>query len=294
MLGRARLQVLRATVLICLLISLGGLVGAIAGFTAGDAAVKGPAIELAVVWCVLWVLAAAFPAITARCFTHWQITGLVLAAANIATGALTGGIASPILGVCMYVGWLTSVVASARAAIVMSLLVTASIVSGYLLAGASPRDIVAGPDRYTAVSSAVLPVITGLVGALLASVTNGTFSRIPEILAGLRQGVAATSPALTALIARRPILELPASAPGTSQPEPATLTPLTTAEREVVRQLAGGHTPQEIALLRGVKESTIRSQLKSAKKKTGAHTLPHLVVIALQEGGMSAATPVDP
>ena len=285
---------LRATVLICLLISLGGLVGAIAGFTAGGAAVEGPAVELAAVWCALWSLAAAFPAITARCFTHWQVTVLVLVVANAATVAVTGGIASPILGVCMYIGWITSVVASARAAISISLFVTASIAAGYVLAGASPHEIVAGADRYTAVSSAVLPVLTGLVGALLASVTNRTFSRVPEILAGLRHGEVATTPALTALTARRPILELPASAQGTSQPEPVAVAPLTKTEREVVWQLADGHTPQEIALLRGVKESTIRSQLKSAKKKTGAHTLPHLVVIALEKVEMSAATPVDP
>jgi DNA-binding CsgD family transcriptional regulator len=281
-LGRARLHVLRATVVICLLISLGGLVGAVAGFTAGGAAVEGPAIELAAAWCALWLLAAAFPAITARCFTHWQITGLVLVVANTATVTLTAGIASPILGMCMYIGWITSVVASARAAIGISLLVTMSVVAGYLLAGDTPHDIVAGPDRYTAVCSAVLSVLTGLVGALLASVTNRTFSRVPEILAGLRHGAAATTPALTALISR-PIPELPERAAALRDPATATVAPLTTAEREVVRQLADGHTPQEIALQRGVKESTIRSQLKSAKKKTGARTLPHLVVIALAD-----------
>jgi DNA-binding CsgD family transcriptional regulator len=280
-LGRARLQVLRATVVICLLISVIGIIGSIAGFTA-DGTLTGPATQLTLAWSVLWAIAAAFPAITAACFTRWSMTVGALAGANAMTAAVTGGISSPALGVCMYVGWLASVVVSARVALVTSMVIAASTITGYLLAGESFHDIFIGPDRYTAVSNAALPVLTGLVGALLASVTNSTFSQLPMTVAELRRGAPASSPAMTALFAERPLAELPRTAPSLPAFEPAAA-PLTSTERAVVQQLAEGHSPQEIAQLREVKESTIRSHLKSAKQKTGARTLAHLVVLAWED-----------
>ena len=51
---------------------------------------------------------------------------------------------------------------------------------------------------------------------------------------------------------------------------------LTEAEAEVVRLLASGLAPKQIAHMRGVALSTVRSQLKRAKRKTGARTLAEL------------------
>jgi DNA-binding CsgD family transcriptional regulator len=269
----ARLRVLRATVLICLLISVGNLVGAFAGFTAsGD--VIGPAPALGAAWCILWALAARFPSLTARQFAACRRTALVLAAANALTVGVTGGIESPLLAVCMYVGWIASVVVRLRAALAVSVAIAVSVLAGYLLAGASISDIFTGPHRYDAVTNAALPVITGSIGVLLAFVTNTTFGRLGPTLAGLRTGELATSPALTALFAGRPVLELPVTS--TAHQEPAARVGLTAAEAEVVRLLASGFTPKQIAHLRGVALSTVRSQLKRAKQKTGAGTLAEL------------------
>jgi DNA-binding CsgD family transcriptional regulator len=280
-LDRARLQVLRATVLIGLLIALGNLVGSIVGFTASGE-VTGPATELAAAWCVLWALAAGFPAITARCFTSWRPTMLALAAGNAATVAVSGGIDSPLAAVCMYVGWIASVVVPARTAIVMSLVITGSIVAGYVLAGASVAAILTGQYRYSAVTNTMLPVLTGLVGVLLATVTNGIFSGLGNTIHELRHGATATTPALTALFAGRPVLGLVAAQSGDA-PKPTPSARLTSTEREVVALLADGLVPKEIALARAVELSTIRSQIKSAKKKTGARTLPQLVAIVWNE-----------
>jgi hypothetical protein len=137
-LDRARLQVLRWTLGICLLIACGNLVGAIAGFTDSGNRVVGHATTLAAAWCGLWILAIGFPRVTARCFARWRITALVFAVTNAATVAVTNGMDSPLLSVCMYAGWVTSVVTTARAAIVMSVGVAASVLVGYVLAGAFP------------------------------------------------------------------------------------------------------------------------------------------------------------
>lgn len=276
-LGVARLRVLRVTVLICLLISLGNLIGAFAGFTASGR-VAGPAEAVGAAWCVLWALAAAFPSGTARFFANWHQTALVIASANALTVAVTGGIDSPLLAVCMYVGWIGSVVIPARAALALSLAITGSLFAGYLVAGDTVADIFGGPYRYGAVTNAVLPLFTGIVGVLLASVANTIFNRLASTLEGLRSGMPATTPGLTALLAGRPVLELPATSSGGNASSAASR--LTAAEHEVVRLLALGHTPQQIAWVRGVALSTVRSQIRSAKKKTSARTLAQLALWA--------------
>lgn len=274
-LGRARLQVLRATSLIAFLIAGGTLVGSIADFTPSGR-VRDPATPLAVLWCALWALAAIFPSISARWLVHWRTTGLGLALATAATVAVTGGIESPLMAVSMYGGWVASVVVRGGAALAVSLLISASVFAGYLLAGNAVADVLTGPYRYGAVSSAVLPIFTGLVGVLLATVANTIFSRLVSTLEGLRAGMPATTPGLTALLAGRPVLELAAASP--KRHGTAASMRLTEAEREVVRLLAAGHTPQQIAQLRDVEESTVRSQIKTAKRKTGARTLAQLAL----------------
>jgi DNA-binding CsgD family transcriptional regulator len=53
--------------------------------------------------------------------------------------------------------------------------------------------------------------------------------------------------------------------------------PLTDAQREIVWLLAEGHRPKEIAWMRDVQISTVRSQIKAAKKKTSARTIEELI-----------------
>jgi DNA-binding CsgD family transcriptional regulator len=274
MIDRARLRVLRITVLICLLIALSNVVGSLAGFTASGT-VTGPATTLAVAWCTLWTMAAVFSRVTARCLQSWRTTAATLAAANAATIALTGGVNSPDLAVCMYVGWVASVVLRARAALVMSLTIGASVVAGYLLAGASITEVLAEPHRQAAVTGALLPVVTGIVGVLLAGVANTIFSRLGETLEGLRAGEDATTPAMAALLAGDEVRALPAPARRYRSDRP-----LTDAEKAVVALLADGHRPKQIALMRGIAISTVRSQIKAAKRKTGARTIDELIAVS--------------
>lgn len=279
-LDTARFQVLRWTLGIGLLIACANLLSASVGFTASGDDVRGPAVELAAAWCGLWALAMALPRRAARCFVHWKVTAAVLVIANAGTAAVTNGMDSPVLSVCIYAGWVTSVVASARAAIVMSVGVAGLLVVGYLLAGASLFDVVTGPNSYNAVSNVILPLIAGAVGVLLAAVANTVFGGLGEHMRGLRHGEPATTPGMTALLARSPVLLTlpPARAHVTCASHAQSA--LTPAEREVVALLAQGHRPKQIALLRGVALSTIRSQIQAAKRKTGSRTIDQLVAIA--------------
>jgi DNA-binding CsgD family transcriptional regulator len=83
---------------------------------------------------------------------------------------------------------------------------------------------------------------------------------------------------MTALLARRPVLQPPVAVAGAAGTR-AVRTSLTRSEREVVALLADGHRPKQIARLRRVALSTVRSQIKAAKRKTGAHTIDELVSI---------------
>jgi DNA-binding CsgD family transcriptional regulator len=177
----------------------------------------------------------------------------------------------------MYGGWIASVVVNARSAMVISLMIAASVVSGYLLAGDSAGDVLTGAHRDSALNNALLPILTGLVGVMLAGVTNRIFGRLTEILDGLRHGAPATTPAMTALLGGHPIALL-APGPGLTGATPERV-PLTAAERDVVALLGDGLRPKQVAHLRGVAISTVRSQIQAAKRKTGARTIEELIAI---------------
>jgi DNA-binding CsgD family transcriptional regulator len=270
----ARLRVLRVAVLIAMLITIGNLVGAIAGFTASGV-VTGPAVALGAGWAMLWAVAATWTSATAWCFVRWRVTALLLAGACAATIALTGGVDSPLCSVCMYAGWIASVVVAARAALVVSLLMSAAVVVGFVVTGTAVADIVSGPHRYTSVTNVVLPLMAGVVGVLLASVTNSVLAGVDAILAGLRTGAPAATPGLTALFAERDVRALaPPDEP--DELDERERIALTSAEQEVVDLLTAGYLPKQIAHMRGVSLSTVRSQIKAAKRKTGARTLAQL------------------
>jgi DNA-binding CsgD family transcriptional regulator len=278
---QARLKVLRITALIALMIATNNLVGSIVGWTASGH-VTGPAAALAVGWCTLWALAAAFPRATARVFASWRATALILGAANAATVAVTGGIESPLLAVCIYAGWISSVVVEGLSPLVTSLVISGSLIAGYVLGGDSIADVLSGRHRHTALASAMLPILVGVVGVCVTTVANMTLTRLAKTLDELRGGAPATTPAMTALLAGGRMLELPAG--DANAPDVRANAVLTAAERHVVSLLADGHRPQQIARLRGVAVSTIRSQIKAAKQKTGARTINELVVVAWDEG----------
>ncbi len=77
------------------------------------------------------------------------------------------------------------------------------------------------------------------------------------------------------------------------QPHPATPVPsrsarpdaLNAKERAIVRGLADGRAPKQLAADRAVSLATIRGHLQSAKRKTRARTLAELVAITTRRGG---------
>jgi DNA-binding CsgD family transcriptional regulator len=93
-----------------------------------------------------------------------------------------------------------------------------------------------------------------------------------------RRDGAASSPAMRALLAGQPVLAPPAGDIEAVRDDRSKQ--LSPAERDIVERLARGQTPKQIAFARGVKPETVYDQIGSARRKTGALTNEHLIVLA--------------
>jgi DNA-binding CsgD family transcriptional regulator len=178
----------------------------------------------------------------------------------------------------MYAGWMAAVVVRARVAVLISLLISGSVVAGYLLAGASPAQVLAGTNRDTALTSAILPTLVGFVGVLLVAATNRVFGDLPAIVSRQRMAAEASTPGLRLLFAGQPVL-LPAGARSADVVGRSDGVSLSKSERDVVRLLAGGYRPKQIARMRRVSINTVRSQIRTAKKKSGVRTIDELIAV---------------
>jgi DNA-binding CsgD family transcriptional regulator len=61
---------------------------------------------------------------------------------------------------------------------------------------------------------------------------------------------------------------------------------LSEKERSVLRELARGYSTEQIAGVLVVSPHTVRTHVKNAMRKLGAHTRAHAVAIALSEGAI--------
>jgi PAS domain S-box-containing protein len=71
---------------------------------------------------------------------------------------------------------------------------------------------------------------------------------------------------------------------GTGKPPSHEASRLTKREREVIRLVAMGSSTRLIASELGLSSETVRTHVRNAMTKTGAHTRAHLVALALADG----------
>lgn len=201
---------------------------------------------------------------------------VVVAAAQIAAACLD----QPVGGAFVAVS-LTSIglaVVAARAATVWACV--AVLVAGYALAvfpGHSPAQLADDGDL-----GGVLGVLLSyVVIALLLLGLRRLFKRFAdsaeEILLAIRAGAPTLTPALAQAVAHPGGPLLLTAAPAA----PVRLTP---TEIRVVEGLAAGSAPKQLAREMNVGITTIRTHIKHAKRKTGAHTLRELAGLATHAG----------
>ncbi|WP_330181214.1 response regulator transcription factor [Nocardia sp. NBC_01503] len=105
----------------------------------------------------------------------------------------------------------------------------------------------------------------------------------PEQLLHAIRVVAAGEALLTPSVTRRMITEF-ARRPPAPTPLPDTLAPLTDREREVLIQVAAGHTNAEIALTLHVSVATVKTHIGRLLTKLSARDRTQLVVLAYESG----------
>lgn len=180
----------------------------------------------------------------------------------VATDGLVG---SPYAAVTLTTVGIAVVVARARTVWLCVLALGVSYAAAALAEG-SPAELADHGQLGTVVGALVsYPVAATLLLGLRRRFTRFV-ENVEPTLEVIRAGPPASTPALERALRGVPLT----LAPG---PVSAGLTP---AERRVVEGLAGGRTPKQLAFAWGVSINTVRSQISSAKRKTGARTLREL------------------
>ena len=204
----------------------------------------------------------------ALCAALWRRPWLVLviAAGELVLAAIDGLVRGPYVAFSLTAIGIAVIAARSRTV----WLCVALLAFGYL-----GLALVEHPPGELLSDGRLAIVLGAAVGYLAAAVPlmllRDHFTRITrqsdQILAGVRQGAPAFTPALgRAITAVRAALPAPRAS-------------LTATERNVVEALAAGLAPKQIAREWGLALPTIRTHIKHAKRKTGARTLPQLAAM---------------
>lgn len=234
------------------------------------------------------------------------LLGAMAGLAAVWTISATGGLDSPLKTGGNWLGWAATVVISARASLAFAAIFSAAITTAFLVSGATLATLFTGPDRYIVITGILNPFAVVLVALALAGVFRSVIAAAPGSLWSVRSGGPATSAGLTALFRSEAIPLLAsgaadardhgedaegAAAGGAAAGKGGTALPtlpgaagtgerLTTRERGVVDRLAAGLAVKQIAHEDGRSAASVYDDIASAKGKSGARTIDHLVVLA--------------
>lgn len=236
------------------------------------------AVLLAVVWTAAWTVAAMRPQIIGSVLRPWLRTTPIIAGLSAATILVSGGFDSLLKTEANWLAWAAPIALGTAASIAVASMLSTGLLIAFMLNGMSLEAIASGPDRYTAVTDILNPVVIVLLSLAVTGVFRFVLANAVTTLRRARDGDYATSPAMFALLAGEPVLALPAGE--FAAIEDRAERPLSPAERDILDRLAAGQTPQQIALARGVRDDTVYDQIGSAKRKFGATTIEHLVALA--------------
>jgi DNA-binding CsgD family transcriptional regulator len=185
--------------------------------------------------------------------------------------ALDGGLNSALLDVPMPLAWVAAVAASTGFTLLTGAVIGIAFVVAAIAAGLPIGQLLATGNGYNLVTNALDGPLLAIAGVLLAGSFRSLLSRSDAWVEAVHAGAEASTPALGRLIrGREPLLLVSGSA----------ALRLTGSEQAVVDLLADGLRAKQIAHVRGTSVQTVRTQIKLAKRKTGARTLDELVAIA--------------
>ena len=235
-------------------------------------------VALAAAWTFTWAVASIRPQLAVLVLRRWRWSTVLVAGLSAATILASGGFDSLLKTEANWLAWAAPVLLGTSASLAVGAILSGGLLTALLLNGMSLTDIVSSPERYTAVTDILNPLVIVLVALAVTGVFRLVLTNTALTLRRAHEGEDASSPGMLALLAGPPVLALPAS--GREVTDIAPRQPLSRAERDIVRRLATGQTPQQIALARRVRDDTVYDQIGSAKQKAGARTIEHLIALA--------------
>ena len=224
------------------------------------------ALAVAGAWVALWWLSMlhASRLMTIATRSPWVL--VAAAAVGMAWVAFDHGLDGTLATQPLWLTWVAAISVAPRMALAVAVTMSAAAAVALAGSGMNLGDF-AGADRFQATLLIFSPLLTAAVGLALVGVFRFQVQAAGDTLVALRAGAPASTPALTRLLQGHDPLLLTAGA----------REELTKAEREVVEALRDGRTPKQIAHDRGRSLATVRTQIKHAKRKVGARTVPELI-----------------
>ncbi|MCA1568878.1 MAG: LuxR C-terminal-related transcriptional regulator [Chloroflexi bacterium] len=203
-----------------------------------------------------------------------QPTGRVLVLPVLfgAGGALDAGLYEHFGGVAGAIVCMTAFMCSARWVALCIAVCAAGYLASLTLHGSSLAWM-AGDGRSVLAEHLINFVGNGAVGLLMVTLMQRFLASVPQHLASVRAGGPSLTAPLALAASARHVALLPAADARTL------IAPLTPAERQVLALLAAGRVPKQAAQDLTIAVPTVRSRIASAKRKTGARTIDHLVAM---------------
>ncbi len=267
-----------------------GLLNAVMPLVVAAVAGKPPlTLALGAGWVGAWLVAIALVNPLRRVLADPVGRSVLFATCAAATGATilsTGGTQSAVANGANWLGWAATVVVARGTALRLSVVLSLGTTLAYLIEQGSVRALFDDDTRYVAVTGLLNPPVIVLVALALQGVFHAVVAASPGTLWKLRNGGPATTPGLTTLLGNPPIALLTsadrAPSPTTAPTDAITADDapeLTADERRVVELLADGLVPKEVARLIDRAPTWVYSRIASAKRKTNARTIEHLVAL---------------
>lgn len=183
---------------------------------------------------------------------------------------VSGGFASDLHGTSSFAVWLLPVIGGFR----MAVWAAAGYSAAEFIAIAAHHLLFGDHVGVLALAWIGQPYLNLVVSICLFAVLRSVFQGMPAFLEQTRFGLGeAASTPMGSLLLNQGSNKLLIGRPS------LIIERLTPAERDILRLLVEGKTPQQIALKRNAATSTVYAQIESIKKKTGARTTEQLGVL---------------
>jgi hypothetical protein len=127
-------------------------------------------VVLAAAWSLAWASVSVRPQLIIPVLRQWCWTIVLVAGLSTATILGSGGFDSLLKAEANWLAWAAPVLLGTGASLAVAAILSGGLLAAFLLDGMSLQAIVSGPERYTAVTDVLNPLIIVLAGLAVIGV----------------------------------------------------------------------------------------------------------------------------